>query len=153
MLNLHDHPSQVPISSIKGEVKKNTSATAGRFLASQPTSLSRICAELPRHVLGYWTRWPSGLGFLCQRFSSLLRNEACQFRNPQGRTSVKFGDRSSIRDSWPIQLRPSHPRTVPWMLPAVNCACHQTLPYRLRNENTNTMTANDLRILHPRKLS
>jgi hypothetical protein len=44
----------------------------------------------------------SGLGFLYQRFSSLLRDEACQFRNQQSRTVVKFGDHSSIGDSWPI---------------------------------------------------
>jgi len=42
------------------------------------------------------------LGFLYQRFSSLFRNEAGQFRNQQSRTAVKFGDHSSIRDSWPI---------------------------------------------------
>src|SRR5271165_5424011 len=30
--------------------------------------------------------WRSGLGFLYQRFSSLLRNEAGQFRNQQSRT-------------------------------------------------------------------
>jgi hypothetical protein len=53
-------------------------------------------------VLGCWTLWPSGLGFLYQRFSSLLRNEACQFRNQQSRIVAKFGDHSSIRDSWPI---------------------------------------------------
>src|SRR3989475_3993783 len=45
---------------------------------------------------------PRGLGFLYQRFSSLLGDEACQFRNQQSRTVVKFGDHSSIRDSWPI---------------------------------------------------
>jgi hypothetical protein len=45
---------------------------------------------------------PRGLGFLYQRFSSLLRNEACQFRNQQSRMMVKFGDHGSIRDSWPI---------------------------------------------------
>src|SRR5713101_908931 len=45
---------------------------------------------------------PRGLGFLCQRFSSLVRNEACQFRNQQSRTAVKFGNHSSIGDSWPI---------------------------------------------------
>src|SRR6266404_781665 len=46
--------------------------------------------------------WPSGWGFLYQRFSSLLRDEACQFRNQQSRMVVKFGDHGSIRDSWPI---------------------------------------------------
>ncbi len=53
-------------------------------------------------MLGCWTRCHSGLGFLYQRFSSLLRDEACQFRNQQSRTVVKCGDHSSIWDSWPI---------------------------------------------------
>src|SRR6202171_4635004 len=39
---------------------------------------------------------------LDQRFSSLVLDEACQFRNQQSRTVVKFGDHSSIWDSWPI---------------------------------------------------
>jgi hypothetical protein len=39
------------------------------------------------------------LDFLYQRFSSLLRDEACQFRNQQSRTVVKFGNHSSIGDS------------------------------------------------------
>src|SRR5712664_351149 len=52
--------------------------------------------------------------FLCQRFSSLLRDEACQFRNQQSRTVVKFGDHSSIWDSWPIAFSgyPRGPRVV-----------------------------------------
>src|SRR3984957_10563079 len=37
-------------------------------------------------MLDCWTRWPCGLGFLYRRFSSLLRDEACQFRNQQSRT-------------------------------------------------------------------
>jgi hypothetical protein len=53
-------------------------------------------------VLGCGAVWPRGLGFLYQRFSSLLGDEACQFRNQQSRTAVNFGDHSSIRDSWPI---------------------------------------------------
>jgi len=32
----------------------------------------------------------SGLVFLYQRFSLLVRNEACQFRNQQSRTLVKL---------------------------------------------------------------
>jgi hypothetical protein len=31
-----------------------------------------------------------------------LRDQACQFRNQQSRTVVKFGDHGSIWDSWPI---------------------------------------------------
>ena len=56
-----------------------------------------------------------GLGFLYQRFSSLLGDEACQFRNQQSRTVVKFGDHSSIWDSWPIAFLgyPREPR-VGW---------------------------------------
>jgi len=34
--------------------------------------------------------WPCGLGFLYQRFSSLLGDEACQFRNQQSRTVVNL---------------------------------------------------------------
>src|SRR5580700_5751688 len=45
---------------------------------------------------------PRGLDFLYQRFSSLLGDEACQFRNQQSRTVLKFGNHSSIWDSWPI---------------------------------------------------
>src|SRR6266853_4662806 len=58
--------------------------------------------------------WPSGWGFLYQRFSSLLRDEACQFRNQQSRMVVKFGDHGSIRDSWPIAFSgcPRGPRVV-----------------------------------------
>ena len=42
--------------------------------------------DRPRHVLGCWTRCSGDLGFLYQRFSSLLRDEACPFRNQQSRT-------------------------------------------------------------------
>src|SRR5580693_8202085 len=57
---------------------------------------------------------PLGLGFLYQRFSSLLCNKACQLRNQQSRTAVKFGDHSSIGDSWPIAFSgyPRGPRVV-----------------------------------------
>jgi hypothetical protein len=34
--------------------------------------------------------WPSVLGFFYQWFSLLDRNEACQFRNQQTRTAVKW---------------------------------------------------------------
>jgi Cupin domain len=53
--------------------------------------------------------WPRELGSLYQRFSSLLGDEAGQFRNQQSRTVVKFGDHSSIWDSWPIAFS-GHPR-------------------------------------------
>src|SRR5258708_27958730 len=57
---------------------------------------------------------PRGLGFFYQRFSSLLGDDACQFRNQQSRTVVKFGDHSSIWDSWPIAFSgyPRGPRVV-----------------------------------------
>jgi len=45
--------------------------------------LSRICSDLPHQVLGCWVLPPSALGFLYERFSSLLGNEACLFRNQQ----------------------------------------------------------------------
>ena len=60
------------------------------LLASAPAArLAAVCLR-------------SGLGFPYQRFSSLRCDEACQFRNQQSRTAVKFGDHSSIWDSWPI---------------------------------------------------
>ena len=46
----YNHPAGVA-NAIKGKVKKKTSPAAGIFLLSQPTSLSRICSDLPRHVL------------------------------------------------------------------------------------------------------
>src|SRR5258708_11922311 len=57
---------------------------------------------------------PRGWGFLYQRFSSILGDEACQFRNQQSRTVVKFGDHSSIWDSWPIAFSgyPRGPRVA-----------------------------------------
>src|SRR5580693_9096058 len=61
-----------------------------------------MCSDLPYPVLGCGAMCPRGLGFFYQRFSSLLRDEACQFRNQQSRTALKFGDHSSIRDSWPM---------------------------------------------------
>ena len=45
-----------------------------------------MCFDLPRPVLGCGAQYPGGLGFLYQRFSSLLGNEACLFRNQQSRT-------------------------------------------------------------------
>jgi len=52
--------------------------------------MSRICSDLPRQVLGCRVLGPSGLGFLYQRFSLLVGNEACQFRNQQSRTLVEL---------------------------------------------------------------
>src|SRR6267154_4206071 len=65
-------------------------------------------------MLGCGVVWPRGLDFLYQRFSSLLDDEACQFRNQQSRTALKFGDHSSIRDSWPIAFSgcPRGPRVA-----------------------------------------
>ena len=75
----------------------------GFFLDVQPYPIEQDCSRLPFHRLGTLpVQLGSGLGFLYQRFSSLLRDEACQFRNQQSRTVVKFGDHSSIWDSWPI---------------------------------------------------
>src|SRR5262249_49081886 len=63
--------------------------TAGVFLASQPTYLSKICLSF-RTTCSAPGHCPGGFGFPYQRFSWLVRNEACQFRNPQSRTVVKF---------------------------------------------------------------
>jgi hypothetical protein len=52
--------------------------------------MNESCSDLPRHLLGCGALCPSGLGFLYGRFSSLLRDEACQFRNQQSKTVVKW---------------------------------------------------------------
>jgi hypothetical protein len=65
---------------------------------------------------------PRGLDFLYQRFSSLLRDEACQFRNQQSRTVVQFGNHSSIGDSWPITFS-GYPRG-PRVLSETECPRH-----------------------------
>ena len=44
---------------------------------------------------------PGGWGFLYQRFSSTVRDEASQFGNQQSRTVVS-ANHGSIGDSWPI---------------------------------------------------
>ncbi len=80
----------------------NTPASAGIFLASQPIGSSEICSDLPRHVLGIEGLSPCSSGFLYQRFSSLVRDEACQFPKPTKQNGVQFGDHGSIWGSWPI---------------------------------------------------
>jgi hypothetical protein len=104
---------QILISSIKGEVKRKH-ITFGWSFSCFAAHLSRICSDLPHHVLGCGALRPRGLDFLYQRFSLLLRDEACQFRNQQSRTVVKFGDHSSIGDSWPIAFSgyPRRPRVL-----------------------------------------
>jgi hypothetical protein len=83
-------------------------------LASQPTEWSRICSARPRQMLGCWTLRPSDLGFLYQRFSSLLGDEACQFRNQQSRTWSFGVNHGSIWDSWPMAFSgyPRGPRVA-----------------------------------------
>ncbi len=73
-----------------------------------------MCSDLRLPVFGCGTWRPRGLGFFYQRFSSLLRGEACQFQNQQSRTALKFGDHSSIWDSWPIAFSgcPRGPRVA-----------------------------------------
>jgi hypothetical protein len=64
-------------------------------------------------VLSCGARQPRGLGFLYQRFSSLLCNEASRFQNQQA-VRWSSGDHSSIWDSWPIAFSgyPRGPRVV-----------------------------------------
>jgi hypothetical protein len=97
-------------------------------------------------VLGCRLLWPSGLGFLYQRFSSPVRNEACLFRNQQSRTAVKFGDHSSIRDSWPMAFS-GYPRG-----PRVGCETVCPFILRLwkvpRDPTTISASANSLSALH-----
>src|SRR6266566_4846059 len=63
-----------------------------------------LTAALIVQVLGCWTRWPGDLGFLYQRFSSLLRNEACQFRNHQSRTIASCGQVLDKLDNFHLLL-------------------------------------------------
>src|SRR6266436_6886099 len=89
-------------------------ATRRRELALRLRS-SRMATLCPKSlVLGCGAMRPRGWGFLYQRFSSLLGDEACQFRNQQSRTVAKFGDHSSIWDSWPIAFSgyPRGPRVA-----------------------------------------
>jgi hypothetical protein len=58
---------------------KNSFPAAGFFLAVQPTSFEQDCSGFPFHDLGTLLRSRSALGFPCQRFSSLSRNEASLF--------------------------------------------------------------------------
>jgi integrase len=57
--------------------------------------MSKMVFDRPHHVLGWWTPGPSDWDFLYQRFSLLVRNEACQFRNQQSRTALKWRSRTS----------------------------------------------------------
>jgi hypothetical protein len=63
--------------------------------------MSEICFDLPRHGLGCRALRSGGLGFLYQRFSLPVRNEALQFGNQQ---AERWSDANhgSIGDSWPI---------------------------------------------------
>jgi hypothetical protein len=73
------------------EVKKKTQLQRLEFF------LLRSPLDGARSVLTYRTRCsvagqcdPVDWGFLYQRFSSLVRNEACQFRKQQSRTAVQL---------------------------------------------------------------
>ena len=68
---------KAPISSIQGEVKKKHISFGRSFSCFPAHLIERICSALPRHVLGCGAMRPRGLGFLYQRFSSLLGDEAC----------------------------------------------------------------------------
>ena|SRR6266481_2467694 len=72
------------------------------FLIRSPFDGAGSVPELPRQAFGCWTLLSSDLGFLYQRFSLLLRNEACQFRNQQSRTAVKLATivLSGTRGPW-----------------------------------------------------
>src|ERR1700692_664997 len=70
-----------------------------------------------------WTAGCGCLDFHSQRFSSLLCDEACPFRNQQ---AVRWsdGDHSSIWDSWPIAFS-GHPRG-PRVVCETECPRHAT---------------------------
>jgi len=89
-------------SSGEGKSRKKTSPAAGIFLLSQPTSLSRICSDLPRRVLGCWAQRRRNFGFLYQRFSSLYLRRSLSVPKPAKQNVGHSGDHGSIWDSWPI---------------------------------------------------
>ena len=55
---------------------------------------------------------PVGWVFSTSGFHRFLATKPVSFRNQQSRTALKFGDHSSIRDSWPIafSVYPRGPR-------------------------------------------
>jgi hypothetical protein len=66
------------VSSTRGEVKEKHRSNgwlAVFWLSAQGNE--HACSDRPHPVLGCWASRPSSLGFLCQQFSTLFRNEAC----------------------------------------------------------------------------
>jgi hypothetical protein len=59
--------------------RKKSSPLARSFLAFQPTSLSRIVLAFRSAISGRYAQLCGGFGFLYQRFSSLLGDEANSF--------------------------------------------------------------------------
>jgi len=72
--------------NIEGECECEFSCFAAHYLNQEKHRWSGICSDRPHQVLGCWAVLPSDLGFLYQRFSSLLCNEVSLFRNQQSRT-------------------------------------------------------------------
>jgi len=72
------------------------------FLLLSPLDRARFVLLFRAHALGCGAMQSRGLGFLYQRFSSLLGDEACQFRNQQSRTVVKLATivLSGTRGPW-----------------------------------------------------
>ena len=71
--------SQLPISSIKGEVKKKHFTHGRMFFCSPARPVEQDCSRFPFLDLGTLLKSCSAFGFLYQRFSSPLHDEASLF--------------------------------------------------------------------------
>ena len=97
-------PAQLPISSIKEEVKKKHLSNRWCFSSFQPTEMSMVCSDRPRHV----ARLP---GIVAQRLGIPLAAVfiACSRRSrtvpkPTKPNRGQVGDHSSIGDFSPIAV-------------------------------------------------
>jgi hypothetical protein len=102
-------------SSIKGKVKKKYFAVAGCFLAFQPARLSRDSSSFrPSSSVGCRVI-AQRLGFSLPAVFIASWRRSLSVPKPTKQNVVKFGDHSSIWDSWPIAFSgyPRGPR-VAW---------------------------------------
>jgi hypothetical protein len=76
------------VCSIKVVKEKKPLLVAGSFLAFQPAPLSRIVLAFRSVDSGRYIHSCSAFGFLYQRFSSLLGDEASPFRDQQSSSTV-----------------------------------------------------------------
>jgi len=75
---------------MKGEVNKEISPKAGLFLLRSPLDRTRSVLTCRAMISVAGHCGPVVGVFFCQRFSSLVRNKACQFRNQQAERWFKW---------------------------------------------------------------